>query len=264
LVTSSFELKDPSFPDFYRIPKEEADQQTEIPHGADLQDRRWATDEFAIAVLDTEGLALPEGSYDLRIQLCRAPTPGAAPAPVSVAREVFQMPDPANFNQSTFCDDAHLIQSPTGGPNALAFRMRLKVDRDHCVSLIADAAVDGTSADPDCGILHHGANATLAFTASHPQNRATFGFGVVRGNGNDVGANTAGFVSAATAHPGYVRVGTEFSANIAVSQLFGSSGCPSAAFAETLNVAAMATDGSHRISAYDAPERHAAFAIITP
>jgi len=264
LVTSAFELKDPTFPDFYRIPKENADQQTEIPHGADLQDRRWATDEFAIAVLNAEGLALAEGTYDLRIQLCRAPAPGAAPAPVSVAREVFQMPDPANFNQSKFCDDAHLIQNPPGGPNALAFRLRLKVDRDHCVSLIADAAVDGTSSDPQCGVLHRGANATLAFTASHPHDRATFSFGVVRGNGNDVGANTGGFVSAATANNGYTRAGAEFSANPTVNQLFGPSGCQSAAFGETLNVLAMATDGSNRISTYDAPERHAAFAIITP
>lgn len=264
LVTSAFELKDPLFPDFYRIPKENADQQAEITHGADLQDRRWASDEFAIAVLDTEALGLPEGSYDLRIQLCRAPSAGVAPVPVSVAREVFQMPDPANFNQSKFCDDAHLLQNPPGGPNALAFRMRLKVDREHCVSLIADAAVDGTASDPQCGILHRGSMATLAFTASHPNNRATFGFDVERGNGNDVGATTAGFVSAATAANGYARAGVVFSANVAVSQLFGVSGCPSAAFAETLNVTAMATDGSNRLSAYDAPERHAAFAIITP
>ncbi len=264
LVTSAFELKDPTFPEFYRIPKENADQQTEITHGADLQDRRWAEDEFAIAVLDTEGLNLAEGSYDLRIQLCRAPAPGAAPAPVVVAREVFQMPKPGHFNESTFCDDAHLIQSPPGGPNALAFRMRLKVDRAHCTSLIADAAVDGTASDPQCGILHRGTNATLAFTAFHPRDLATFGFGVVRGNGNDVGANTAGLVSAATAHNGYARVGAEFSATIAVGQLFGTSGCPSAAFAETLNVVAMATDGSTRLSGYDAPELHAAFAIITP
>ncbi len=264
LVTSAFELKDPLFPDFYRIPKEDADQQTEIPKGADLQDRRWATDEFAIAVLDTEGLNLAEGSYDFRLQLCRPPTAGAAPVPVVVAREVFQMPDPANFNQSTFCDDDHLIQTPPGGPNANAFRMRLKVDRDHCVSLIADALMDGTGADPQCGILHRGTTATLAFTASQPQDRATFSFEVVRGNGNDVSANTGGFVSAAAANNGYTRTGTEFSALIPVSQLFAGCNCPSAAFAETLNVAAMATDGSNRLSAYDAPQRSAAFAIISP
>ena len=264
LVTSAFELKDPNFPDLYRIPKENADQQTEITHGADLQDRRWATDEFAIAVLDTEGRALDEGSYDLRIQLCHAPTPGATPVPVEVAREVFQMPDPANLLQSKFCDDAHLIQSSAGGPNALAFRLRLKVDRGQCISLIADAAVDGTSASPLCGILHKGTLATLAFTADHPRHLATFSFGVVRGNGNDVGASTGGFVSAATANNGYVHAGAGFSADIAVSQLFGLSGCPSAAFAETLKVLAMATNGSSRISAYDAPERSAAFAIISP
>jgi hypothetical protein len=264
LVTSAFELKDPAFPDFYRIPKENADQQVEIPHGGDLQDRRWATDEFAIAVLDAEGLGLPEGSYDLRIQLCRAPTVGSAPAPVDVARELFQMPDPTNFNQSSFCDDAHLIQSPPGGPTAQAFRMRVKVDRAHCASAIANAAVDGTVSDPQCGILHRGLHATLGFTASHPHDRATFGFGVVRGNGHNVGADTAGFVSAPTAHNGYTRLGAHFSANITTSHLFGTSGCPSAAFAETLSVRAMATDGSYRVDAYDAPELHAAFAIITP
>jgi hypothetical protein len=261
LVTSAFELKDPTFPDFYRIPKENADQQTEIPHGADLQDRRWASDEFAIAVLDTEGRALAEGTYDLRIQLCRAPAPGASPLPVAVPREVFEMPDPANFNQSKFCDDAHLILS---GANALAFRMRLKVDRAHCSSSIGDASVDGGGSDPQCGILHRGTNAGLSFVASHPRDRATFGFGVVRGNGNNVGADTAGLVGAATAEHGYTRSGTQFAATVPVSQLFASSGCPSAAFAETLNVAAMATDGSYRLNGYDAPERHAAFAIITP
>lgn len=264
IVSSAFELKDPTFPDFYRIPKENADQQTEIPHGADLLDRRWASDEFAIAVLDTEGRALAEGTYDFRIQLCRAPSPGAAPAPVTVPREVFEMPDPANFNQSAFCDDAHLIQTPPGGPNASAFRMRIKVDREHCSSSIGNAAVDGSTSDPQCGILHKGANATLSFTASHPRDRATFGWNVVRGNGNNVGADTAGLVSAATAEHGYARSGSQFSAIVPVSQLFASSGCPSAAFAETLNVTAMATDGSNRLWSYDAPELHAAFAIINP
>ncbi len=167
LVTSAFELKDPTFPDFYRIPKENADQQAEIPQGADLQDRRWATDEFTIAVLNTE--ILPPDTYDLQIELCRPPAPAAAPQPISVPREVFEMPDPANFNQSTFCDDAHLIQSPPGGPNALAFRMRLAVDTRHCASLIADAAVDGTVSDPECGILPRGSTLRLAFTASHPR-----------------------------------------------------------------------------------------------
>lgn len=264
IVTSAFELKDPTFPDFYLIPKENADQQTEIPHGADLLDRRWASDEFAIAVLDTEGRALAEGTYDLRIQLCRPPTAGAAPAPVVVPREVFEMPDPANFNQSAFCDDAHLIQSPPGGPNASAFRMRLKIDRAHCSSSIGNAAVDGTTSDPQCGILHRGTNAMLSFTAVHPRDRATFSWGVVRGNGNDVGASTAGLVSAPTTEHGYTRSGTQFSATVPVSQLFASSGCPSAAFAETLYVAAMATDGYSRLTGYDAPGLSAGFAIINP
>jgi hypothetical protein len=263
LVTSAFELKDPTFPDFYRIPKENADQQPEIPHGADLQDRRWAQDEFTIAGLDTEGLNLNPDTYDLRIELCRAPAPGAAPQPVSVPREVFEMPDPANFNQSTFCDNAHLIQSPPGGPTALAFRMRLAVDRRHCTSLIADAAVDGTVSDPDCGILPRGSTLRLAFTASHPAGFATFSFGVVRGNGNPVGVETAGLVTASTAEHGYTLVGSEFSnANIVVNNLFAGTICASAAFAETLGVAAMATNGSDRISGYDAPFRSAAFAIV--
>jgi len=264
LVTSSFELKDSAHPDFYRIPKEEANQQTEILSFPTLQDRRWASDEFVIAELDTENLGLAEGTYDLRIQLCRAPSPVAAPVPVIVARELFQMPNPLNFGESKFCDDAHLMLSPPAGPNASAFRMRLKVDRGHCDSVMGDATVDGGAPDPQCGILHRGANARLSFSASHPHDRATFSFGVVRGNGNDVGANTAGFVAAATAFHGYTRAGSEFSAIVPVSQLFGASGCPSAAFAETLNVAAMATDGSLRLGNYDAPQRSAAFAIISP
>lgn len=263
IVTSAFDLKDPSHPDLYRIPKENADQQTEISHGPDLLDRRWATDEFVIAVLDTETLALGPGSYDLRIQLCRAPSPGAAPVPVAVPREVFEMPNPSDFNESTFCDDAHLILLSPGSPNATAFRLRLNVDRASCTGGIGNAEVDGSASDPQCGILYKGKNATLTFDAGHPRNRATFGFRVVRGNGNDVGANTGGLVGAATAQHGYVRSGTAFSAVVPVSQLFASSGCPSAAFAETLNVAAMATNGSDRLSGYDLPQGSAAFAIVS-
>jgi hypothetical protein len=86
--------------------------------------------------------------------------------------------------------------------------MRLAVDTRHCTSLIANAAVDGTVSDPQCGILPRGGTLRLAFTATHPAGFATFEFKVVRGNGNPVGVDTAGRVTASPAEHGYTLLGT--------------------------------------------------------
>lgn len=64
-----------------------------------------------------------------------------------------------------------------------------------------------------------------------------------------VAAGAGGEVLAATAGA-YARAGSTFSGSFAVGALMGT--CPNAAFAETLYVAAKATDGTTRLSGYDA------------
>ena len=85
-----------------------------------------------------------------------------------------------------------------------------------------------------------------------------------------VHTNTSGLVNAATADGGYNRSGDQFSNNLfsVTDMLTVSSGgggainqCAGAAFAETLYVKAMATDGSVRMSQFDS-SAVAAFAII--
>jgi hypothetical protein len=273
-----FLLNEPGQPEFYKIPKNEAMDQTEIgtpAAPATLIDREWASTEFALALIDTNSLDVAN-TYDIRIELCR--TVGGSLQPVSVRRELFQIPDPANFSENIVADDAHIYPA-SNATDAMGLRIRVRIDRRMTTCSIEDAQVDGVAADPQCGLLNYEADsrAQLGFRVAHPDHRATFAFGVVRGNGQAVYSsspavhtNTSGLVNAATADGGYNRSGDQFSNNLfsVTDMLTVSSGgggainqCAGAAFAETLYVKAMATDGSVRMSQFDS-SAVAAFAII--
>lgn len=274
-----FLLNEPGQPEFYKIPENEATDQTEIDAPAApaiLIDREWQTTEFALALIDTDSLELgldEANTYDIRIELCR--TVGGVLQPVAVRRELFQIPDPANFNDNVIADNAHIYPAPAV-TDALGMRIRVRIDRRKTTCSIEDAKVDGVAADPQCGLLNYAAGSTaeLGFRAAHPDNRATFSFVVVRGNGQAVqgnSPNTSGLVNAPTAFSGYNRGGDNFTNHsFSVAQMLSvpASGgalepthCAGAAFAENLYVKAMATDGSVRLWDYDS-SGVAAFAII--
>ena len=269
-----FLLNEPGQPEYYKIPKNEATDQTEIdlpPAPATLIDREWATTEFILASIDTDQLEEAD-TYDIRIELCK--TVGGVLQPVAVRRELFQIPDPANFNHNVIADDAHIYPAPAV-TDALGMRIRVRIDRRMTTCSIDDAKVDGVAADPQCGLLNYtaGSTAQLGFRAAHPDHRATFSFVVVRGNGQAVygnSPNTSGLVSAPTAVNGYSRSGDDFTnSSFSVEDMLtvpaGGSAtpahCAGAAFAEDLYVKAMATDGTYRLSKYDS-SKLAAFAII--
>ena len=131
------------------------------------------------------------------------------------------------------------------------FVFSLVIDNSRCSAAIAPPAISAGASDDDCGFINYapGASVTLAFSASHPNGRARFSFALTRGATDVPAAGAGGEVLAATAGA-YTRAGTTFSGSFAVGALMGT--CPNAAFAETLYVAAKATDGTSRISGYDA------------
>ncbi len=271
-----FLLNEPGQPEFYKIPQNEAIDQTEIGTPAApavLIDRDWQTTEFSLANIDTEKLD-EVGTYDIKIELCR--TVGGVLQPVSVRREVFQIPDPTNINDNVVADAAHIYPA-AAVTDALAMRIRVKIDRRMTTCSIDDAKVDGIAADPQCGLINYeaGSSAQLGFRAAHPDHKATFAFGVVRGNAQavyssnpSINTNTNGLVNAATAFGGYSRSGENFTnSNFSVADMLtvpapvGPANCAGAAFAETLYVKAMATNGTNRLWEFDS-SKVAAFAII--
>ncbi len=130
------------------------------------------------------------------------------------------------------------------------FVFSLVIDNARCSAAIAAPLISAGVSDDDCGFINYapGASVRLAFSPSHPNGRARFSFGLTRG-ATDVPAAGAGGEVLAAASGAYTRAGTTFSGSFAVGALMGT--CPNAAFAETLYVAAKATDGTSRLSGYD-------------
>jgi hypothetical protein len=129
--------------------------------------------------------------------------------------------------------------------------------------------VNNNASDPNCGLLYTALNGTntarLGFRAAHPDNKGTYRFGMVRGNGqtNGLGAVPVSGVLG-TVNNGYTLLGDNYSrADFDANVWIDAGSCANgAAFAQSLSVLAMATDGTQRLQAYDAPYRMAAFAII--
>ena len=119
--------------------------------------------------------------------------------------------------------------------------LTIHVDNNHCVAVVDQPVLNlTTSADPNCGVLKYLApsdTVSMAFTASHPTNFATFSFELIKGV-NVVQVNSG----PVTAVPSPI-VQT-------VGLLLG--GCTVAGFGEWLYVAATANNGWSRQSQYDA------------
>lgn len=160
----------------------------------------------------------------------------------------------------------YLTLDPATSGNALSFSLKVKVDNSAVTAQInppvlldsnGSAAASGQSGP--CGVIQFANQTTtpqsvqLSFAATEPFNFATFSYAVSKGSSGAsiVGANGYVFASASP----FTLSGGEFSDDISVATLLG--GCPSAAYAETLSVASLATDGSVALSETGGP--YAAF-----
>jgi hypothetical protein len=132
------------------------------------------------------------------------------------------------------------------------FVFTLVVDNSRCTSFILPPVLSAGEADDDCGFLRYagGASVDLAFQALHPHDRAVLSVEMVRGATHVPAAEVASEEVAAATAGSYARTGDTFTGTFAVSGLLGT--CPNAAFAHRLYVSAKATDGTSRLSEYDA------------
>jgi hypothetical protein len=172
------------------------------------------------------------------------------------------------------------------GINAVGFQFQMRIDNAHCYAGISDAIVDGATTDTECGTgtYQEGTDPVeLIFQAGHPHNFALFSFEVEKGNSGYVAAaGLAGESANANIPPAVVTLannaaGTTFdisqvsslpllnpenpefqvanmdeysSTGITVGALLGT--CTTAAFSENLSVTGTHTDGTGRVTAFDA------------
>ena len=211
------------------------------------------------------------------IYAARWTTPGSASALAApalagnhqVKLEVFDslgnlvMPGPATFAfvvPDHFAGDTLFTRSAVPSElDGAGFVFTLLVDNSRCSANILPPTLSTGVGVDDCGFLRYtvGTTLTLAFDAQHPHNRATFGFGLVRGvfgvpaaaAGGEVGALGSGL---------YTGSGSgNFSHAFPVASLLGPlpghpGSCTNAAFSANLDLDAKATDGNSRIDHYDA------------
>jgi hypothetical protein len=155
-----------------------------------------------------------------------------------------------------------------GEEQAGAYVLRVHVDNNGVASALPQPSIGGVAASDNCGFLRYnpGDLVRIAFHASHPNDRAVFGFGVVRGSNGLAAASTlapwveVAAASAPTATTSYTLVAGNYQHDFTPAELVGS--CVNAAFAASLGVWGKATNGTQRIG-YDA-SRLIAFALAKP
>ena len=217
----------------------------------DLASARWDTTKVA------------NGSYELKLELFRLV--GAVMTRVDLTAEgvtLSQIIDPAPLSEGTYASqlaggDRLVMQAG----HVVGFRLVLHVDNRVCHGTIDSVTVAPGNNDTKCGFLEYapGALATIAFHASHPANFATFGFSTARVATGLSSASASGLVDDANAD-GFLRSGDMFSKAVAVSALLERgrgpphTPCIRAAFAESLHVYALATNGYGRLGYLDAPQ----------
>lgn len=172
--------------------------------------------------------------------------------PVHSLSELFLWVHPAlgsMLDSTNLTNGAHTIViefvNGAGGSVGTSTPLTILVNNQSCVATIATPVLNGVSADPMCGVLTYAAKnadpVTMAFSATHPANFATFGFWLVKG----VNSLTLPAVPPTSGPVPAVSPIQE-----TVKNLLG--GCTVAGFAEHVYVWATANNGWWRQSQYDA------------
>lgn len=200
---------------------------------------KWTTPGTSSALL-APGLA---DLYQVRVEVFSKTGTRVAPGPGTFRFIVPTSLSPDGTLNTRIADASEIIDD--------GFVFSLVIDNSRCTAAIAPPVISAGESDDDCGFIRYapGASVTLAFSPAHPNGRARFDFDLTRGV-TPVPAAGAGGEVLAPVSGAYARAGTTFTGSFAVGALMGT--CPNAAFAETLYVAAKATDGTTRLSGYDA------------
>lgn len=226
-----------------------------------------ASAAFDSASAVSTGGMVGSGTFELKLELFRKS--GGAVQRVDLTAEGVDLAE--TTSHAPFLADEIYTAAPTadrvltqmvgGASRVVAYRLVLRVDNRVCYGTIEDVTVGGAGAGP-CGFLEYppppapAPLATISFRASHPGNFAAFSFVTTRVTTHLASASAHGLVEAAAVN-GFARAGTLFSKSLSVATLLheseGATSCVRAAFAETLHVYALVTNGYWRLDYLDAP-----------
>lgn len=216
----------------------------------------WDQNTFGL-VVDTSTLQ-GDGLYEFRLEVFNA----AGVQSTDLARQIFQTPEPTSFSPSVFAPDEMLANKIGSGSAAKASGMKLllRIDNQKCEGGIYKIKKNGNEVSTDCcGFVNYGnvsANMEIGFKAFHPHDLAEFSFSIKKGTCSDPGMSnqTNATASVAGNSNGYVRdMAGIYTKTFHPPVLLGICNAGGkAAFAESLDVLALATDGNSRLSAFDA------------
>lgn len=221
------------------------------------------TISFDSAQLKNGGMPGGDGLYEFKLELFDQ----AGHLLTNIEKSTFKTPEYNNANYSENAPDV-LLENATAF-TADAFKMLVRIDNSKCRGGIYKIKVNGADAAIDCcGFVNYKpggveADIELSFLAAHPNNFGVFDFNVVKGTCGDVPVADAGgmvidstYTSLSPVVYSYqLNAGGIYNKHFTPAQLLGEcydDGNGKAAFAETLHVIAMATDGTFRVSANDA------------
>jgi len=218
---------------YYRVTTTSPASAIPVPQNITWTDEHWNGTEF---VADTTGPTVVGGLSDCY--------------PTRALADLFNWMNPSlgGFLVSTGLPEGFntievTFLNATGGVVGSATPLTIFVDNNPCTATIGQPILHGVSADTVCGLLHYGIKdsspVSIAFTASQPNNNATFSFDVIKG------------VSEIDSISGAVSIAptkTPFSDSVA--DLLGT--CNIAGYAAQIYVAASAINGWGRQSEYDA------------
>ena len=186
----------------------------------------------------------------------------------NLQKSLFKAPDHSDSDTSVNAPN-ELLAGVTS-TTANAFKMLVRIDNSVCDSQIFTVNVNGSPASSDCcGFVNYkqagvDADLDLSFKATHPNNFAVFSFDVNKGTCGGVPNTSALGMVIDSASDYTLGAGGVYDKHFTPAQLLLQcylDGTGKGAFAETLSVIAMATDGTSRQSGKDAPYRVAAFAL---
>lgn len=191
-----------------------------------------------------------DGLYEFELQLFDQ----AGNLLSNIPKATFKIPDYNNADFSVNAPDG-LLEAPTA-TTANAYNMLMRVDNGKCSADIFTVKVNGNPASLDCcGFVSYkpggvDADLELTFLATHPNNFAVFRFRLNKGTCGDVAIGDADGMVIDSAS-GYTLSGGIYDKHFTPADLLGTcygSGTGKAAFAETLSVISMATDGTYRVT----------------
>jgi hypothetical protein len=242
----------------------------ELPAGGEYFEVLDEGYDLASAYLNTTKYAA--GKYELKLEFFKKVAGNMVRVNLTTEGvELYEL-DVAPFTETTYTalvpttDRLYIPGGP--GTDVMGYRLVIHIDNRVCFGTINDVVVNGVGAG-QCGFLeysHLTDLATISFRASHPGNFAVFEFDVYRvstylPNASAPGAGWVGDRPEVDelSVSGFNRAGDTFTKDVTIQTLMNDNlppnqtACTRAAFAETLHVYALATNGYYRLDGYDGP-----------